>query len=430
MTALRLHVHGMDCADEAALIRRALGALPGIDRLDFDLVTGNVEVRFDPAQTSPDAILAATLGTGLGAHFDHAAHQAAPAHGADHRHDHHREHDHDHEHEHHSTVLTIVSGALMLAGWVVEGLAAEHWVDAVVGHGHGHDWRAAVLYGLAALVGLWPMLPRVWASVRHLQLDMHVLVCLSVIGAAAIGEWSEGAAVAFLFALAHWMEGWSIDRARAALLALSGPGSTLVSDGMRHAAPTERWIERFAAIYTPLVTAGALIVAFGPPLFDGQWAVWFYRGLVFLVLGCPCALVISTPVTVVAALTAAARRGVLVKGGAPLERAARATAGSPAALRGAGVTVAASDDSSVTLAMADVVLLPQAQSLPSDFLVRHARRAMRVIRQNVGIALATKLVFLVCAAFGSAPLWLAVLADTGATVMVTLNGLRLLGSKR
>jgi Cd2+/Zn2+-exporting ATPase len=60
------------------------------------------------------------------------------------------------------------------------------------------------------------------------------------------------------------------------------------------------------------------------------------------------------------------------------------------------------------------------------FLVSHSKRALRVIRQNVTIALATKFAFLVFAAFGAAPLWLAVMADTGATVVVTLNGLRLL----
>jgi len=418
MTALRLHVHGMDCADEAALIRRALGTVPGVSRLEFDLVTGHVDVLFDPNTTSIATILSATRRTGLHAHLPQVA---------DAVHDH--PHEHAHEHDHHSTGWTLTSGVLMVAGWIVDGVQADHWMDAFVGHGHQHDRFAVVLYAGAALAGLWPMLPRVWASIRYRQLDMHVLVCLSVIGAAAIGEWSEGAAVAFLFALAHWMEGWSIERARAALEALTGPGSALVSEGMRHTAPTERWIERFAVIYTPLITGAALLVAFVPPLVDQQWAVWFYRGLVFLVLGCPCALVISTPVTIVAALTSAARRGVLVKGGAPLERAALASRGSRDALSAAGVAVASSDEGGAALALADVVLLRQAPPVAPDFLVHHARRAMRVIRQNVGIALATKVVFLVFAALGSSPLWLAVLADTGATVIVTLNGLRLLRSQ-
>ena len=66
----------------------------------------------------------------------------------------------------------------------------------------------------------------------------------------------------------------------------------------------ERWIERFAAIYTPIVAFGALVVAVIPPLINGEWATWLYRALLFLVLACPCALVISTPVTLIAALTA------------------------------------------------------------------------------------------------------------------------------
>jgi Cd2+/Zn2+-exporting ATPase len=116
---------------------------------------------------------------------------------------------------------------------------------------------------------------------------------------------------------------------------------------------------------------------------------------------------------------------VLFKGGAPLERAAGATAPTVAALAGAGVVVVCRTTSSVPLEQADVVLTCDH---PEDleFLVSHARRAVSVIRQNVTLALVTKGAFLVSAIFGAAPLWLAVLADTGATVAVTLNGLRLL----
>jgi Cd2+/Zn2+-exporting ATPase len=100
-----------------------------------------------------------------------------------------------------------------------------------------------------------------------------------------------------------------------------------VAEAGRRRSRAERWVDRFARVYTPAVFGAALATALLPPLLaSGSWSDWFYRSLVLLVIGCPCALVISTPVSVVAALAAAARHGVLVKGGDLLEVPARLAA--------------------------------------------------------------------------------------------------------
>jgi Cd2+/Zn2+-exporting ATPase len=94
----------------------------------------------------------------------------------------------------------------------------------------------------------------------------------------------------------------------------------LVREAEARRAPIERFVQRFARIYTPVVTASAVMVMVVPPLAFGAAGLdWFVRGLTLLVIACPCALVIATPVTVVSALTSAARHGVLIKGGEHLE---------------------------------------------------------------------------------------------------------------
>lgn len=93
----------------------------------------------------------------------------------------------------------------------------------------------------------------------------------------------------------------------------------MVEEAHGRRAPSERWGETFARYYTPVMMALAAIVAFVPPLIGGEWGRWFYQALVLLVIACPCALVISTPVSIVAALACAARAGVLVKGGLYIE---------------------------------------------------------------------------------------------------------------
>ena len=98
----------------------------------------------------------------------------------------------------------------------------------------------------------------------------------------------------------------------------------MVQDARMRRAKSEKWVDRFSRVYTPIMMILAISVAVIPPLFfDEPWLEWIYRGLVMLVIACPCALVISTPVSIVSALTSAARAGVLIKGGVYLEAAGK-----------------------------------------------------------------------------------------------------------
>ncbi|MCK6444243.1 heavy metal translocating P-type ATPase [Elstera cyanobacteriorum] len=100
----------------------------------------------------------------------------------------------------------------------------------------------------------------------------------------------------------------------------------LVEEAEEARAPTERFIDRFSRWYMPAIGSISLLVILVPPLAFGQaWDVWIYRGLALLLIGCPCALVISVPAAIAAALSAGARRGVLMKGGAVIEATARVT---------------------------------------------------------------------------------------------------------
>ncbi len=98
----------------------------------------------------------------------------------------------------------------------------------------------------------------------------------------------------------------------------------LVEQAQESRAPSQQWVDKFATVYTPIVILSAIAIALiGPLAFAQPWSIWFYRALVMLVIACPCALVISTPVSIVSAIGAASRKGILFKGGKALETAGK-----------------------------------------------------------------------------------------------------------
>lgn len=149
-----------------------------------------------------------------------------------------------------------------------------------------------------------------------------------------------------------------------------------VQDAQASKAPTQRFVDTFARYYTPIVFGIAMAVAVLPPLLAGSdWLTWVYRALVMLVIACPCALVISTPVTVVSGLTAAARRGVLIKGGLFLEQGHR-------------LTVLALDKTGTLTqgrpALTDIVALQGTQDEHLRIAVALARRSDHPVSMAVG----------------------------------------------
>jgi Cd2+/Zn2+-exporting ATPase len=385
---------GLDCPDCAATLDRVVSKIPGVVYASTSVVGSNMRVEFRADQVDLDAIISKVRSMGYEAQPESVA-RARRSREVPGR-------------PRLREAMTAASGVLIVAGFASRLAGASPMVQ-------------HTLYAAAIIVGALYVIRGGLVALRGGSVDMNVLMSIAIIGAAAIGQWEEGAAVVFLFSLGNTLESLVMQRTRRAIGALLQlapaqavvqrdgeelviapdelvpgdtlvvrPGERIVTDGIITAgssavdqapltgesmpiskkpgdpvyagtinglgallvrvtktvrdntlasiielveaaqakkAPYQRAVDRFARYYTPIVVLGALSIALAPPLILGKpFDEWIYRGLALLILSCPCALVISTPVAVVSAINSAARSGVLVKGGAYLEALGRVRA--------------------------------------------------------------------------------------------------------
>jgi Cd2+/Zn2+-exporting ATPase len=400
-------VEGMCCGAESGPIELAVRALPGVQHVFADPALARLTVTYDPRALASARIVAQVEQLGF---------RVAEEGPFDAAQDKRRTKD---EGQGDSPFAFRLSSfrkqrpkdAMMLLCGLLIALA---WVGELLGTLAG---ATTALYVLATLAGGLFVARSGWATLRATRvLDINLLMTVAALGALLIGEYAEGAAVVFLFALGNALEGYTMDRARRsirALISLAPATALVLHDGAEHQHPVgevaagevivvrpgdrvpldavvlagesavnqapitgesvpvaktvgadlfagsingegalearvtrpaqdstlariihlveeaqaqksqaQRVIDVFARYYTPAVLVLAVLVAVLPPLIaGGAWLDWLYRALVLLVIACPCALVISTPVSIVSAISAAARAGVLFKGGAALEAA-------------------------------------------------------------------------------------------------------------
>ena len=385
-TTCRLRIDGMDCGDCAATIQSSLASLAGVRSVAVSFPNRTADIAYDPAAVDQAA---------FGRRVTALGYTVAP------------------------TPTSAVGAAS--AGWLLDRrtveivVAAIAWVAGLV-----LSWTAAAggavttpLFAMAMVVAGYPVARAGWYAVRSRRADMNALMTLAALGAAALGEWSEGAAVVVLFAVGLALQRLTLDRTRRGITALMrlapetaivrhgdaelvvpiaeitvgdrivvrpgdriavdgvvvdgvsaldrsmitgesipvevGPGAPalagsvngdgaieveatrvagestiarilhLVEEAQASRAPVQLFIDRFAAWYTPAVVALAVLLAASGAVATGDGRDWIFRGLVLLVVACPCALVISTPVALVATIGSAARRGVLFKGAAAID---------------------------------------------------------------------------------------------------------------
>ena len=189
---MQFKIAGMDCAEEVSVLKKELGPIVGGDgNLSFDVLNEILTVTCCSIDVPPETIQTAVARTGMAAVV--WLNGPKPVHSQ------------TFFQEWGRTLLTAISGLLTLLGFATHLVMTQSIRDAIGSEGMGLTHQiplpVRILYGLAILTGAWFVLPRAFLALRRLQPDMNLLMTISVVGAAAIGDWLEASTVAFLFSV-------------------------------------------------------------------------------------------------------------------------------------------------------------------------------------------------------------------------------------
>lgn len=344
----------------------------------------------------------------------HHHEEERPAHPCDaqgHEHHHHADGScccHRHEKEFHgldpAMAARLIVSALLYLGALLLPLRGE--------------LEAALLLGTALIAGYDVVVQALKNLLSGSFFDEYFLMSFAAAAACVIGEFEEGAAVMLLYRAGEAAQDYAVRHSRKTIAVLT---SGRTDD--RGFGGSEKMITKFSRIYTPVILVLAVGMALLLPVFDRSagWADCVYRALTFLVLACPCAIVISVPLSYFAGIGAASKRGVFFRDSTALD--ALAKEGKGAAFER---TVLGGRVCLVWGGTADApdVTIKTDSGADEDLARKIARTTRRIVFENIGFVILAKLTVLVLGALGISALWFAVFADSGVALITILNSLR------
>lgn len=310
------------------------------------------------------------------------------------------EHRHHHHAASHGDLIRIITASVL---YIAANLVSDMIADPM--------HRLALYIIVYLFVGIDVIWNAIKGIVHGEWFDENFLMTVATLGVFALAifegndDYGEAISVILFFRIGEYFQGYASMKSKKKIEALG----IEKSGSSRSTSQSEAFITRFAKVYTPFVCCGALILAIIAPLInmaigggDADWNTWIYRALTFLVISCPCALVISIPMTFFASIINASKHGILITDGCGLEQLNKGTFPS-------GEIVFADNNPS-----------------KHNIAKKIAHRCMNIVWQNIFFAIGVKIIVLILSAFGITSMWLAIFADTGIMILAVLNAMRAL----